>query len=36
VPYSLPANMARWAFASLVEAIIFMDCAPWTLASKEQ
>ena len=25
-PYSLPACMARWAFASFVDAIIFIDC----------
>ena len=25
IPYSLPATMARCAFASLVEAIIFID-----------
>lgn len=26
MPYCFPARMARWAFASFVDAIIFMDC----------
>jgi len=28
-PYCFPACMALWAFESLVEAIIFMDCREW-------
>ena len=35
-PYSLPACMARWAFASLVEAIIFMDCRRVSTRSEKQ